>query len=103
MAEMDTPPLPNNVANALALRARDGLSFAETASLTGVPAGQLAAALYGLPARPHSPAFTELVVTGTHAPATAELLLRGPLGHELTIPSHLPSAQVAELLATLPC
>ncbi len=61
---MDTPPLSNNIASALELRVREGLSFSETASLTGVPSGQLAAALYGLPARPAAPGFTELVVTG---------------------------------------
>lgn len=36
MAEMDTHLLPNNLTSALELRAREGLSFSETASLTGV-------------------------------------------------------------------
>ncbi len=100
---MDTSLLPNNLASALELRAREGLSFAQTSASTGVPAGQLAAALYGLPARPPAPAFTELVVTGPAEATLAELLLRGPLGHELTVLGNTPQAQVAQLMATLPC
>ncbi len=100
---MDTPQIPNDLINALELQAREGLSFSKTASLTGVAVGQPAAALYGLPARHASPAFTELVVTGPAEAALAELVLRGPLGHELSVLGNTPPAQVAQLMATLPC
>jgi hypothetical protein len=100
---MNDQHLPSAVEAALNLRAREGLSFAEVSRRTGVPAGVLASACYGLPTTYSDTSFVELAVVGPEPPACKALTLRGPRGHLLEVPADVSPETLAQLAAALPC